>query len=139
MIKVYQTIFGTYDHPPPGNCMQAVWASLLELKLGEVPHFISKEQLDKHGGWFKGYCEFLRIKGYEYMESMHNPRMLTHSGVDRFELLQSMKGINGYFEASVLSPGYFDISRWHEKDYVSPTHSVIIDQDMNVVHDPNPK
>lgn len=39
MILVDQTILAGNDRGTPGNCMQACFASLLDLNLDDVPHF----------------------------------------------------------------------------------------------------
>lgn len=42
MIRVYQTIFGN-DPRNPGNCFQACVASLFDLPLEDVPHFVAEK------------------------------------------------------------------------------------------------
>ena len=54
MVRVYQTKFGAGNSNKPGNCLQAVIASLLELKLEDVPHFM------EHGDmWAKVHDDFI--------------------------------------------------------------------------------
>jgi hypothetical protein len=128
MTPVYQTIVD----PGKGNCLQAVVASLLDLHLDDVPHFISFE--DK---WFEAYFNFLEEKGIEYHGCIENPRQLGYCGEDRYGLIKELPGINGFFEATVYSPNYFN-----GEDYLKGGrvvhHAVIIDRDFKIVHDPNP-
>lgn len=56
MIKVYQTIIDK-GH---GNCVQAAIASLFELRLEKVPHFL--EYGEK---WFEIFYNFVRKQGYD--------------------------------------------------------------------------
>lgn len=114
MKKIYQTIIDK-GH---GNCMQAAVASLLELELDEVPNFIELED----GGFqlmklfFKmGYdCSYINKKESDTTEYMKK--------IAKFD-----GGVNGYFYASVPSQTFENVS-----------HAVIIDTDLNIVHDPNP-
>ena len=55
MKKVFQTIVD----PGNGNCMQAAVASLLELEIEEVPHF-----LKTHPNPNYAMMKFLKEKGY---------------------------------------------------------------------------
>lgn len=101
-----------------GTCMQAATASLFEMFIDDVPNFIELEER-----WFSVMYNMYKDKGYHL--GCFNPRgdiELTKKALERD------KGINGYWAASVVSVN------------VGPecTHSVIIDKDMNVVHDPNP-
>lgn len=55
MIGVHQTLFGVAAGDPrePGNCTQAAVASLLELPLDDVPHFVGLTIGDpRPGAWF---------------------------------------------------------------------------------------
>ncbi|MFI1535557.1 hypothetical protein [Streptomyces anandii] len=58
MKPVTQTIF--YDDPDgrPGNCLQAAVASLLELPLDDVPHFLL------HADWDERMVAFCTRHGY---------------------------------------------------------------------------
>jgi hypothetical protein len=62
VIPVDQTLFaGERDPSDPdsaGNCMQAAFASLLELPLDEVPHFLAPED------WWGAICEWVLEQGY---------------------------------------------------------------------------
>ena len=78
MKKVYQTIIDKGN----GNCWQAAIASLLELELEEVPHFL-EAGVDS----FKVFDEFLLKHGYEYTGMLHNKyyNMLYHIQSDCFD------------------------------------------------------
>ena len=138
MIKVYQTIVDEGN----GNCMQAALATLLGLKLEEVPHF-----LEYKDGWFKPFWDFLQKNGYEYNGMLHNKNYtsLWHTKKECWEKpkyhypsiitpkrLYKEEGVNGLFYAGVLSPNYFS---WGARK--DSTHAVLIDKDYNIVHDPN--
>ena len=114
MTPVYQTVI----HKGHGNCMQATIASLFDLTLDEVPNFI---ELDCD--WFNVMGKMYSDRGYDLC--CFNPR-------GRIELVKEVlkvdKGVNGYWYASVASIFFGN----------DVTHSVIIDKDLNVVHDPNP-
>lgn len=79
MIPVDQTIFGG-DNPDPfkrGNCMQAAFASLLEVPLADVPHFVA------YDNWQEVRDDWLAVRGLwalvacvEMMRGLHWPRHL---------------------------------------------------------------
>jgi hypothetical protein len=120
MKRVFQTIIDK-DH---GNCEQAAMASLLELTLDEVPNFIEFAKLDKREGdkfplgflWDKGFdaCYINRTKHHDTTEFLQ--RIAAFDG-----------GYKGYFIASVPSQTFDGVD-----------HSVIINTNLNIVHDPNP-
>jgi len=134
MIKVYQTIVDK-DH---GNCMQAAIASLFELPLEKVPHFLEAGQK-----WFEIFYKFVRDQGYDFDGTLYNYnqwRIINkREGVptaklrNRLHIIKKMEGVGGYFYASVYSPKYYDL-----KDKPPVTHAVIIDKNFNIVHDVNP-
>ena len=126
MKKVYQTIQGFN-----GNCWQAVVASLLELELEEVPHFVS------HPNCFELADEFMLKHGYVTTKQIPNPRRLKHFGQDLFNEINQYSGVNGFFKACVYSPKLFTPDLMISDN--EPTHAVIIDKDFNIVHDPNPE
>ncbi len=129
MRKVYQTIFGVDN----GNCWQAVMASMLELSLEDVPHFVSLGDDS-----FRVYSEFLKSHGYIDRKQIPNPRRLKHFGLDLFKKeIEKASGINGYFKACVYSPGFFTPALMCTNK--EPTHAVVIDKNFNIVHDPNPE
>jgi len=117
MKKVFQTIVDK-DH---GNCEQAVIASLLELSLEEVPNFIEIDRTNQ---------KFDETKiGWLHKRGFHAcPINKSRHGVE--ELIKIAKfdgGYNGYLYASVPSQTFEDVN-----------HAVIVDTDLNIVHDPNP-
>lgn len=111
MKKVYQTIID----PNHGNCMQAVVASLFEMELDEVPNFIEFEDR-----WYLEMIKFYEERGYE---------LGTISGsTEHMKIAAEFDGgVNGYFDATVES-----------KLFPGRTHAVVVDKNLNIVHDPNP-
>lgn len=114
MIKVFQDIVD----PGKGNCMQAVVASLFERELHEVPNFINFGK-----NWWPEMYNYYVANGYQGIQCF--------SPMDRIELTKKALaydgGVNGYWAASVPSQTFKDVS-----------HAVIIDKNLNIVHDPNP-
>ena len=114
MKKVYQSRIERKH----GTCMQAAIASLFEMFIEDVPNFIELGE-----EWFYTMRNFYKERGYSLC--CFNPK-------ERMELTKQVLeidgGINGYWYASVASIN------------LGPdvTHAVIIDKNMNVVHDPNP-
>lgn len=115
MKKVFQTIVDRET----GNCLQAVVASLFEKKLEEVPHFI----VDFGDDWFTKMQEFYKEHGNYNLNILD-----VAEDVDLAKkALLIDGGVNGYWGATVKSPTF-------EGCY----HAVVIDKDLNIVHDPNP-
>ncbi len=134
MTPVYQTIIGGTNDKIPGNCMQAAYASLLDLPLEEVPNFISYGN-----NWFSIMYHWLLSKGIEHSHWKNNPCNLSYWGErEEFESISNLNGIRGYFYASVYSPAFFKAEDLISKTTSPATHAVIIDKDFNIVHDPNP-
>jgi hypothetical protein len=118
MKKVFQTIVDK-DH---GNCMQAAVASLLDMELDEVPNFIELGH-----GWFLTMRHFFEDHGGYDICTINKSR---RQGEDTEYLRRIAKfdgGVNGYLYASVPSQTFENIG-----------HAVIVDLDLNIVHDPNP-
>jgi hypothetical protein len=117
MKKVYQKIVDANF----GDCMQALIASLFELKLKEVPEFIRFQER-----WFFVMKKFFKDHGY------NNVTYINRNAKNDTELLKKVArydgGINGYFYASVPSQTFGD----------SIGHAVVVDTDLNIVHDPAP-
>lgn len=124
MKAVYQTIYGS-----GGNCWQAVVASLLDLELDQVPHFVSFPNS------FEVHDAFLLEHGYANIQQIVNPRRLKHYGDDLFDDIAKYTGINGLFKACVYSPGMFTADLMCSDN--EPTHAVIINKSFEIVHDPN--
>lgn len=140
MIPVYQTIFDNKI----GDCMRAILCTLLDKSISDIPNFLEYgdnwyeemgNYLDKEGYtnginlFNKNYLRLCNPKEHCFtQEKYYNPRILTKSN------LKKVFNFNGYYFASVLSPGYFNY-----KDGIDGhTHAVIIDSNCNIVHDPNP-
>lgn len=114
MKKIYQTVIdkGT------GNCMQAAVASLFELPLNDVPNFILLKE--NWGNVFRGFfkkhnneCEYFYFPEWDMEEKK---KALKYDG-----------GVKGFFFGVVDSQTFKDV-----------THAVIVDEELNIVHDPNP-
>lgn len=114
MIKVMQKRVNQGD----GDCMQAVVASLFEMKLEDVPDFIREDN------WWLTMDNFYKSKGDYEMVSI-NPQQ--GSWNENIKAIKHDGGIKGYFDATVASQT-FEIG----------THAVVVDSDLNIVHDPNP-
>lgn len=112
MKKVYQTIVDK----DKGNCMQAVVASLFEVDLNNVPDF-----LNFGDDWFWEFLYYFRDKGYKPSYIYKN------KNYDLKDVAIFDGGVNGYFYASVPSATFDGL-----------THAVVVNMDLNVVHDPNP-
>ncbi len=122
MIPVYQKVIDKDN----GDCMRAVMASLFELKLEDVPNFIEAEN------WFLSMFNFLNhngcsVNGYLYGGNLVSSEFHLHN-------ISKYDGINGYFYASVYSPKYNPYN-----SISGVTHAVVVDKNLNVVHDPNPE
>jgi hypothetical protein len=101
-----------------GDCMRAVIASLLELNIQEVPNFIEYNER-----CYTVLMQFLLDRNYHpcfiYKHNYRTEQLI--------EIANICGGINGYFFASVPSQTYEDGS-----------HAVVVDKNLNVIHDPNP-
>jgi hypothetical protein len=135
MTPVYQTIFDNKR----GNCQAAVWASLLHLDLQQVPNFVEFD--DDHDA----LCKFLLDFDYEYQGYIINENRtdLTQQEKGKYQFLKhglpSAGHIGGFYGAVVYSPGYFDEERFYnDPSYKRVCHAVVVDKDLNIVHDPNP-
>lgn len=114
MKKVYQSRI----EKKHGTCMQAAIASLFEMFIEDVPNFIELGEK-----WFIAMMDFYEKKGYNLC--CYNP----NGEIEKTKnVLEVDGGINGYWYASVPSINLGP----------DATHAVIIDKDMNVIHDPNP-
>jgi len=127
MKKIYQTIFKKGN----GNCLQAAAASLLEIDLELVPHFIS------HGAeWYEVLFKFIMDSGYEFKGTIYNPRQIGCYGGDSMPTIVDNKGVSGLFIGIVYSPSSFTADDLAKSS--ACTHAVIIDKEFRIVHDPNP-
>ena len=94
-----------------GNCAQAVIASLLEINLNDVPNFAENHHIKPMN---PEIIKFLKSKGFNTQYSIP-PKVIRD------------KGIKGYFYAIVRS-----------QTFNNTQHAVVIDKNLNIVHDPNP-
>lgn len=108
MIPVDQTI----SDGDIGDCMRAVVASLLDMQIEAVPHFLL------HGdNWFGVFWRFLDAVGWVF----------EGSGRPKSRVLLEEDSIGGYFLGIVPS-----------KNFEGKTHAVVLDCEGNVAHDPSP-
>lgn len=108
----------TIVDPGKGNCLQAAIASLLDLNLEDVPSFIDAKEK-----WHQLLWSFMESQGFDDMSWEYpvseNPSLLERMKFDG--------GWDGYFVGSVPS-----------QTFPNCTHAVIVDVNLNIVHDPNP-
>ena len=120
MKKVYQTIVDKER----GNCSQAAVASLLDMDIYKVPNFIEFVDIEGTNPLLEMQRFFKQEKGYKI-------GVFNRKTDEDFENLLKVAhydgGINGYFYATVKS-----------QTYENRFHAVVVDKDLNVVHDPNP-
>lgn len=122
MTPVFQTIVDK-DH---GNCMQAVIASLFDLPLEEVPNFKAISD-DGKTNYFMEMMKFYRSRGYSDLCCI-NKRDDLGKGTELLRKVAKLDGgVNGYIYAGVPSQTFDGVG-----------HAVIVDLDLNIVHDPNP-
>ena len=119
MKKVFQTIID----PRKGNCMQAVFASVFELELDQVPNFIEMGE-----EWFSEIQEFVKTQGHKHVADLYNGNEV----LEEFHIKQicNYTGVNGLFIATVGSPKYY-------KSHGS-THVVVVNKKLEIIHDPSP-
>lgn len=98
-----------------GDCMRAAVASLFDLELVQVPHFILFER------YFEVYWAFLRGIGYSYKGCGYP------TGIKMGHDIKHHGTIGGYVYGVVNS-----------KTFPGVTHAVVLDENGVVVHDPNP-
>jgi len=119
MIKVYQTI----SDAGFGDCQRATVASLLELHIDQVPHFI------RYDNWFTIYTHFLsfhniQFDGTGYALKVGDTPDVMAKGFRHLPIMED--SIDGIIMASVNSLNH---------EFV--THSVLMNLDGEVVHDPS--
>ncbi|MGD8567393.1 MAG: hypothetical protein PVJ39_04875 [Gammaproteobacteria bacterium] len=109
MKRVYQSIIDKGD----GDCTRAAVASILDLSLEQVPHFI------RYGDdWFFFFLHFMGYFGFSYAGNCD---------IKSTRGLREEDSVNGCFLATVPSSLFED-----------GTHSVVLDVNGIIVHDPNP-
>lgn len=112
MTPVFQEIVDKGD----GDCFRAAVASILDLTIEQVPHFIRYP----NSTWFHMYWHFLRFFNWEYAGNC---------SIDADRGIREEDSLNGYFIATVPS---------HTYPGSGVTHSVIMDLQGIIAHDPNP-
>jgi len=101
-----------------GDCTRACLASILELEIDAVPNFI------RYGAsWFKIFWPFLKSLGYEY----YGVGFPIGDEYPKGHIIRDEPNIDGYVIASVPS-----------RCFENSGHSVVMDLEGLVVHDPNP-
>lgn len=123
--EVMKKVFQNIVDKGYGNCQQAAIASLLGLDLDQVPNFIKYEDPN----W--KVLQFMEMFGFEcsYYDNIRG-ELIEDKRVEYPTLQEVAKvdgGVDGYFVASVESQSFKGVS-----------HAVIVDSEMNIVHDPNP-
>ena len=115
MKKVFQTRVSKEN----GNCAQAVIASLFELRLEEVPDFVSNHHIKPMTAEIVKFLNCRGFKaGYVYSDNKYGKTILDVTSTDN--------GVDGYFYAVVRS-----------KTFDNGLHAVVVDKNLNIVHDPN--
>ena len=99
-----------------GDCARAAMATLFGKKLDEIPQFFP----DSKQTW--NIFKYFKNEGYKPTFYKRNENKVSLEEVAKYD-----GGINGYFYASVPS-----------QTFKNGNHAVIVDTELNVVHDPNP-
>jgi len=118
VIPVNQTIVSKGD----GDCTRACVASILELSIEQVPHFLRFKEI-----WFNHLTSFFWTQGYKFEGTAYLFKPKTGMSRKHCHSLYKTPSIKGFFIATVPSKTFEDIG-----------HSVIINKKGIVVHDPNP-
>jgi hypothetical protein len=95
MIPVYQTIFGNKN----GNCVQACVASILELPLSDVPHFL------EYNDWWEALNWFLGCRGMYAVDLMINVHKRAGFVCRGYHLINGPNTRNGVLHAVVGKDG----------------------------------
>jgi len=103
--------FQTIINKTKGDCLRAAIASMFELELIQVPHFMLFGRR-----WFIIMHAFVWAMGYEFTWQWHKHRQFSRKHL-----------INGCIIASVPS-----------RTYTHVTHVVLVNSVGRVIHDPNP-
>jgi len=115
MKPVFQSVNKAVEDIVPGDCLRASVATLFNLNLLQVPHFLLFDKSDE-GAWWNMFWWFFRafewdVQCYEYVTK---------------DKLTSIQDIDGHYMASVPST------------FPNADHSVVIDANGTIVHDPSP-
>ncbi len=108
MTPVFQEIY----HRERGDCLRATIASLFDLESIQVPHFM----LFQGNQWRSVFNAFVYGMGYKWIGP----------GVPHKDVISETPSVNGFYEACVPS-----------KNFEGAWHSVIINSEGVVVHDPD--
>ena len=101
-----------------GDCTRACLASILDLNIDAVPNFIRFK-----GKWMRIFWAYIKALGYEF----HGTGWPKMENSTNGHILEECPNIDGYVIASVPS-----------KSFEGGGHSVVMDINGLVVHDPNP-
>ena len=116
-------VFQTRTSKDNGNCAQAVIATLFGMNIEDVPDFVSNHHIKPMAAEI---AKFHREKGFQAIYAYKN----TNAYLKQKTLLEtanSNEGVNGLFYAVVKS-----------KTFEDTLHAVVVDKELNIVHDPNP-
>jgi hypothetical protein len=85
-----QTIFNNFDKGIYGNCIQACVASLMDMRINNVPHFVTygDDMIDV-------LKEFCNANGYRFSGLLYKPNEME---------LNDFKGVDGYYIVGGKSP-----------------------------------
>jgi hypothetical protein len=114
MKKIDQKIVNQHN----GDCTRACLVSILELDIDSTPNFI-----EKGDNWFGLFWTFLRDNNCEY----HGTGWIKSEYRTHGQILSESPNVDGFVIASVAS-----------SLYEGTGHSVVMDLNGVVVHDPNP-
>lgn len=108
MIPIKQNIIVGNPEGRKGNCMQAGIASLLELSLEEVPHFIEQEN------WWEFTKNWLLQKGYILRERSRKEQVIGYSlaiGLSPRNIYHCVVALDGniVFDVHPTNAGLLDI------------------------------
>ena len=123
MIPVYQKIVSRGY----GDCMRATIASLLELPLEAVPHFLAFTLNEDCNSWMRNMVSFWRANGYNMAGSGYPKRVWPDGYLQEQTPLRFEDSFNGFFYTVVPSKNFRNIS-----------HAVIMDMNGYCAHDPSP-
>ena len=99
-----------------GDCLKACVSSLFEIPMDAVPNFQLLNFMDK-SNWWHSYFYFMLSLGYD----------LTYVSSDLHRHISTNVGVDGLYIAAVKS-----------QRFKSAYHAIIVDKELNCVHDPNP-
>ncbi|MCU1441091.1 MAG: hypothetical protein JWP85_2088 [Rhodoglobus sp.] len=120
MIAHIQTIFGDgSDGSTPGNCLQTAVASLLDLPVEAVPHFVAEED------WWGAVIAWVRASGL---------RLTMFE--ERFNVEASYAG--GYLATAPLAAAPDDVLMLAGGMAARGFRHVVLWQHGHLVHDPHP-